>query len=505
MRRNLLRFVLTCGVGGLLLSTAAEGAVFALRAVKITRNNVDQNVAPAPGSGPGQELDVNSQTINVLPLDVITAELRIFNFPEMNSPNSDGARVYQTILANRAAATSGGNPAGLILPRGWDAPVTDSTIFCLSDFDCAFRPGLHCEGENPPNNPGRCQGNNHNPLGNNFFIDGARADFIHFGRVPPPVQQFVAAPDLDHYTVVSVMDRDDAAPGPFNNPTNDYYGGTIVYTVSEFACGTYTMGFSQDIGAHTLKDLKDRPANQTMTFLPLIIEMADCPPLIQSEDPPNCSIDARMPWTETEPVSNPIPTAALLGLRTPIFHYDISPAAKVPASYARRVVPLTGGVAPTISSVTQMPPLDVQLNLSQPIRIRAYTCIRQANSGIEKCWGFLPGDVSANGVTNALDIQDGREFLDPSDPNYQPSPPTVGAPTNDLLEWLVTRIDIDLMRCDMNRSGQCTEHDILTHVNMLVGSGTIGPGTSANPPVYNGTGDWDGETFLNNVVCPTPE
>ena len=105
MRRNLVRFVLMCGVGGWFggISTV-DGATFALRAVEINGNPVA--VSPQ---------DPNPQVINVSPGNTIKAEIRIFDFPELNPV---GAKVYSAQLDNLAGTLRSEKPVGFMMPGG---------------------------------------------------------------------------------------------------------------------------------------------------------------------------------------------------------------------------------------------------------------------------------------------------------------------------------------------------------------------------------------------------
>lgn len=399
-------------VTGLILTSNVEvvGVTVALTAVK--KNNAaiphTNEIAAAPG-------------------DVIEAELLIFDWAD-DLP--DGIRSYSARIEGERGVQSGTN--GLVLPKGWDAPVS-FVGQCASDWDCSSSLTFSCTDQ------GLCRGPNHNPaLG--CFIDQVRADYIfhELGLIWD-----VGTTGLN-YTYFGVILK-----GGVLDPGHPVYAGTLILVVGDSACGTFRFSFERCLGGTTVGS----PSAEEFipTTIPLVIQLPECPVIPVATDPADCLIDARMPHLPSQPQS-PAKAESL------IFTFDETPAGLTPESFRTRVV-LAGPTPPAVSSVQPIPPLALLIDLDRPILPEAWTCIEHRASGREACLACLPGDVNADGLVSALDVRDADE---------EPPPPA-GAP-DDLLEW-IPRFQQQLPRCDIDRSGKCTPLDVLTAMNLLIGSG----------------------------------
>jgi hypothetical protein len=386
----------------------------------------------------------HTSEIVAAPGDTIEAELFISGWA-VDFPN--GLRLYNALVKGRAGARSGSN--GFVLPEGWHAPL--DPVFCTTDEECSFDPTFKCLS-------GFCRGLNHNPL-QGAFVTQQRPDFI-FATGGAIFGVSTSSPDFLYFGVQK--------EGGVLDTGQPVYVGTLVLVVGESACGSFRFAFDTCFDATIVQSPSD--VAKIPSVVPLVIQLPECPATPIASVPANCMRDARMPHLPGQPLELLTPDAIDLA-------FNASPAGLTPASFRTRRVP--PGVVPTVAGVQVVSGNSLHVTLSDSIPPGAWTCLEHRASGREVCLASLPADVNLDNVISTVDIQDFQErpFLPVEDPNYEPGPPS--GPTDDLLEWMETRLERDLLRCDIDRSGLCTPVDILTAMDLFNGSGFA---------VWNGAG-----------------
>lgn len=160
---------------------------------------------------------------------------------------------------------------------------------------------------------------------------------------------------------------------------------------------------------------------------------------ITTATPSNCAIDARYP-------NDPGNAAIVFGLDSVDIFVDggCDAASLLMGDFT---VTSTAGVAPTITGIV---PGDgtATLQLDAPIPLSAWTCFALGSS--QSCVGYLPGDVLGDGTSTAADI-------------------------SGLIDNLNQIISLEMWQCDIDRSGECTQADILAGINELNGGGELDP------------------------------
>jgi hypothetical protein len=100
------------------------------------------------------------------------------------------------------------------------------------------------------------------------------------------------------------------------------------------------------------------------------------------------------------------------------------------------------------------------LNLQGPIHPGNWTCFRLGpeGAGQQACLGYLPGDVGADRVSEAADIQA-------------------------LIDHLNGAVPIPVPSCDADRNGECSVRDILRVIDLLNGAGAFDPWLDESLPL----------------------
>ncbi len=168
-----------------------------------------------------------------------------------------------------------------------------------------------------------------------------------------------------------------------------------------------------------------------------------------SSVPPACSVDARTPHhVENE--------AIRYGWNSFDLQFNFLPA-QIPAGMFSLAQLDSNQIAPQIATTSLINPNTVRVNLSSPIQAGAWTCLQDNISGAKACFGYLPGDVNGDGITNPVDI---LAIINNLNGQIQPPYPS----------W----------QSDINRSGSSEPSDILGLIDVLNGAGALLPwnGTS---------------------------
>ncbi len=164
-----------------------------------------------------------------------------------------------------------------------------------------------------------------------------------------------------------------------------------------------------------------------------------CHDLVASSSPANCAVDPGYPHTPQE-------TPARLRWKTLDLTFECSARTDlIPTDFSVREVP-PNGVPRAINSVALIPAdlNSVRLTFDQFIKLGRWTCVTHVLSGEEVCIGFLPGDVNADGHSDADDLTAIVTNLD--------------APT------------LSVERCDIDRSGGCYATDLIQEIDLQNGA-----------------------------------
>ena len=214
------------------------------------------------------------------------------------------------------------------------------------------------------------------------------------------------------------------------------YCGTLILTVSDDACGVFTVA-----AYPVLYDFWWRPILPRETE-PLIIDVPGCCvyPQFVTTYPPNCAIDARkasdpdgsnrVGWDSIEiTFADCVDTSKLGSEDFSVREFPLS----LPRPFIVQVVPNGNKAA-------------VQLN--REITLQAWTCVTYLASGEEVCLAHLPGDVNNDGTSGPSDIL-----------------------------WLIDCLNgvrscgKRIWQCDIDWSGVCGPPDILWLIDLLNGAG----------------------------------
>jgi hypothetical protein len=167
--------------------------------------------------------------------------------------------------------------------------------------------------------------------------------------------------------------------------------------------------------------------------------------------PPNCVIDARIPYKPGQPSER----LGYSQLTLP-FQYSIGSGEDSPNDFEINQIPaIAPPIPPSIVHVQVSGGNIVILHFSDPIQPNKWTCVRHLASNTRYCLGFLPADANSNRTASPADILDLIDSL-----NGLRNPP------------------LAQHQCDIDRSGVCAPADILTEIDLLNGASGF--------PVQNG-------------------
>jgi len=165
-------------------------------------------------------------------------------------------RAYQATIKGSDAVVSG--DAGLVLPVGWDAPI--QFIPCSFISDCPL--GTTCSG-------GRCAGHHHFP-GLGAFVDVNHENYLlrDFERI-----SYVGFATLDYIfggTATEITGATDAG--------QPKYGGTLLLSVSDDACGEFMFDFWGDglLASSVFGSPDPNTGTVVPSLQPLFIQTHDC-------------------------------------------------------------------------------------------------------------------------------------------------------------------------------------------------------------------------------------
>lgn len=413
MTKSLVFITLAFGAAFLsVAATSASAATFALKPVK--KNNV---AVPA-------NCTANGCFIDAVPGDEIEAELRISNFgPELNGLG--GAGLYQARIYGRLGVQSGPNPNGLVLPKGWTAPLND--VDCTTNPQCvnSVGPDSTCS-----QTTFKCIRPGHNPA-SGAFITTSNPNFLLFDFTS---NAEVSRATLDYLFFALATDFGAGEMDPGGG--TEFYGGTYIVQVSPFACGTYTFEFYNTIEETLIGDSTFSTTILPNPLIPMVINLPACGPIKDISDPPHCAIDAR----RNHPANSNDPE----GINSVKWTFDSSTVGMTPDNFTTTMVP-AGAPTNSISSVQSMIN-DLQINLSSILVTNRWTCIEHDASSREHCYGALPGDVNQSSTVSTADVTALIGIIGQS------------------------QISAPLRVCDMDRSSRCAPLDLLELINLLNGA-----------------------------------
>lgn len=395
---------------GLVLATVAANSVMSFTSRAAT---VSLRAMKLNGS-----FIAGTNNLNVAPGDEIEADIYVSGW---GAELTGAIRVFQVQLAGIVGAPSGQN--GTVLPKGWNAPLVSKP--CTDNSDCLDSRYPLCAGVRG------CRGAAHNPsLG--AWIDDDRSDFI-FGNCPSIT---VVDTESLNYRYTGIAIEVDCLPADTGVPR---YVGTLVLVVADNACGTFTFGFIPD-NSLIANDWPE-PIPIPLTSIPLVLDASHCiiPPIWCT--PAHCFLDARIPHSPSDPTVR-------YTMNTMYLNYTESVEHLTRDDFDVALVPNVG-VAPGIASVLTRQNTAV-VTLNRRIDPRVWTCIRHPAANRQCCVSSLPADVDGNRIAQSADI---FELLD-----------NLGGQTYPQLS---------LVRCDIDRSNNCSGADLLWEVDLLTGAGSF--------------------------------
>ncbi|UCC32539.1 MAG: hypothetical protein JSU86_09695, partial [Phycisphaerales bacterium] len=414
MRKSILVAGLTALIAGVLATTAlAQMPTFSLKAVRVNPECVgganagelctkDEDCDSVECSG---VIPATNQ-IDADPGDIIVTEIYASDW----SPNAERLTVFQVTM-DQAGFRSGAT--GTVLPPSPQRICPFPP--CYSDDDCPYY--YRC---NPSDGCCYRQG---------VFIDLSRTDyvFLDLGQFP--------AVDFTQYRISSLLFSPN--DGPVYAPPPKYCG-TLILSVSDDACGVFT------IDADTSTEYETHMLDSAREFIlpletePLIIDVPGCCvyPQFVATNPPNCAIDARQPsdpdgsnragWDSIEITFADCDTS---NLGSEDFSVRGFPWCD-PAPCMVHVIP-NGNRA--------------TLLLSRHVTLGGWICVTYVVTGEEVCLAHLPGDVNNDGTSAPMDIL------------Y-------------LIDCLNGLRLCEIWQCDVDRSGMCGPPDILRVIDLLNGA-----------------------------------
>jgi len=395
---------------GMLLAlsvSTADAAVYALKAVK---------VGSAPIAPPAAVIDA-------LPGDRIETEIFLSGWA---SDFPLGMWVFEAAIDGYEGARSGGR--GAVLPCHWKVPLGDEV---LCDTRVAQCPPDYpsCLPSTRTTNEGRCVASDEN-VDQCAFITTSRSDFV-FEEV---MFDAINATDLtSRYFALA----DHAVP----DPGVPRYCGTMVLKAATDACGTFTIGFSED--QSFIGDENSPPNTVTPAVQSLTIQLPACPPELLSCDPGHCLIDTRIPHDPGNPVVR-------LNTNTLRMHFSAPTQGMTASDFEVSLLP-NEGIRPMITSLT--PDGDsATIVMNRRIATERWTCIRHVDSDRQCCLGSLPGDMNWSLLVSHTDID----------------------ALADNLDGLILPV-LPAERCDTDRNGRCLPADLLMAVDLLTGAWTFAP------------------------------
>ena len=377
-----------------------------------------------------------STCISVIAGDVIEVE---FFLSRWATELPTGVRLFQVKLNETGFI---GSDNGTVLPMGWCAPVnridcTDSST-CPSTYPiCSQTWGCTCAGHDPN-------------LG--AFMTTSRTDYLLNDPVGFDTIDAVVTTSLNfRYFALAIENvgvQDSGVPR---------YLGTLILKVSANACGTFIIGFVQEVSSTFIVDPSLKPIASLPTLRPLLLTVSDCSRQLLSCNPHHCNIDARSAHDRLD-------RNAKKNTNQMAMTFNKFTTGMTAADFEVTVVPFLPDAedddARSIISVTPnvLDPTSTTLTLNNPIRQTRWTCIRDKGSNKRCCMGSLPADADNSRISQPSDmfeiVDNLKGCLNPPDCSEPPLP---------------------VERCDLDHSLRCTGADLLMAADLLNGADAFDP------------------------------
>ena len=394
---------LGCVVGSLgILGTNAvvEASVVSLKAVK------QNGVAISPSSN-----------LTVVGGDKIETEIFLSGWAN---------EVPLGVQAFRVAIDATGHISGTksnVLPYGWCAPYAKLDCVLSSNCPAAYPICLA--------DPVGCTCPGHDPA-RGAFVTNSRPEFLMSGI---DARCGVATSALNYLFGCVTLERIGAKD--LGVPR---YLGTLILTIPPDGCGTFRIGFVDDLQSTYITDLSFPPSSVYLTgasLQPLLLTGPNCCHDCFSCDPPQCNEDARIAHDPSNP-------SIQRNTYTIVMGFDRPAMGVTPGDFDVTVIPFNeGDIAPSVSVVTPSGNTATIL-LNRRIAPERWTCVRHIESDRRCCIGSLPGDADDNRISQLSDTFEVYDNL-----NGDVNPP------------------LAIEKCDIDRSSVCTPADLLMVVDLL--------------------------------------
>jgi len=423
--------LIALGLGVLAAGSIAEASVISFKAVK------KNNVAITP-----------TDNLAILGGDTIEVEMFLSEWSS-DFPSPSRVRTVQVKL-DRARYISPDN--GTATPVGWCGPV--DKIACTDSSTCPAAYPICLTSAPPPGGTG-CTCSPHNPaLG--AAMNTSRSDFLF--QTPQGLMDGFFDIDTSNIDFKYLgLASDDSVP----DTGVPRYLGTLFLKVSANACGTFSIGFIQEVTATFIADPSNNPVLPSLQ--PLSLTVSDCSRQLLSCNPNHCNIDARIPHDRLN-------AGALRNTNQIVMTFSKTTAGMTAADLEVTLIPFepntnctgpgvpyacctgagTGNcdVIPGIIAVTPgADPKIATVSFNKRIQQTRWTCIRDKGSNKRCCMGSLPADADDSRISRSDDI---FEVLDNLKGIVVPPLPNE--------------------KCDTDRTLRCTGADLLMVGDLLNGA-----------------------------------
>ncbi len=363
------------GLGVLAAGSVVEASVISFKAVK------KNDVAIVPPLS----------TLTVLANDKIEVDLFlsgwINDFPNDAVPNN--VRTFQ-VKIDRARYVSPdpvlGN--GSVKPLGWCGPV--DKIACTNSTQCPAEYPVCLT--SPPTG---CTCSPHTPS-SGASMNTSRSDFLFNA---PPLMDGIYDVDTSNIDFKYFGIANDGSVPDTGVPR---YLGTLVLKVSANACGTFTIGFVQEVSTTFISDPSPKAISLLPSMQPLTLTVSDCSRQLLSCNPGHCNIDARiahdrlnqdiklntnlMVMTFSKSTTSPNMTAA---------DFEVTVLPNDPLD----PIPVITALSPNVSD-----PKITTVIFNRRIQQTRWTCIRDKGSNKRCCIGSLPADADNSRISQQDDM-----------------------------------------------------------------------------------------------------
>ena len=229
------------------------------------------------------------------------------------------------------------------------------------------------------------------------FIDESRTDYVFYQQATFALSNCQQTPALLGYVGVGSV----LYSGGLEDPGPAKYIGTLIFEVSEDACGDFTLEIAEGIGFTVVQDVNSIPIEPLDITSTVLVHTGACACEILSSDPPNCAIDARQPHHLNDNTDK-------YGWDSIDLTFSCDPIAAgfdEPADFTKSQTPNMLPSSPSIQSVTALGGNTLRLGLSKPINPDNWYCVALAADATEKvCLGYLPADADSDKTAAPADI-----------------------------------------------------------------------------------------------------